>query len=163
MRTIRNAAVVLLFLVLACAPADRRPGMWLRGERVHDPVADWTFSDAFPQIAVETRTWYLLPHSVTTVCATHDGHLYVPSIYGNDAPFPEERFWNRNVARDPRVRVKVGERVYDRDAVLVTDPREREAVLRAFAVKYAFWRELTAKPETERGTIVLLRMDDPRS
>ena len=161
MSVTQTAALALVFAVLACQPAGRRPGQWLRGEQVHGPVADWSFADGFPEIAVETRTWYLMPHSVTTVCAAYDGHLYVPSVYGSNAKFPEARFWHRNVARDPRVRVKVGERVYDRRAVLVTDPGEEEGVLAALARKYAYWRELLAKPESERGTVVLLRMDDP--
>ena len=158
---LRLAALVLLACALACEPEGRRPGLWLRGESVHTAVDDWSFSDSFREIAVETRTWYLLPHSVTTACAANDGHLYVPSVYGSDAKFPEARFWHRNVARDPRVRVKVGDRVYDRNAVLVTDPEEQAAALAAFAAKYPFWRELLAKTESERGTIVLLRMDDP--
>jgi len=158
---LRLAAPLLLACALACEPEGRRPGLWLRGEPVHTAVDDWSFSDGFREIAVETRTWYLLPHSVTTACAASGGHLYVPSVYGSDAQYPDARFWNRNVARDPRVRVKIGDRVYDRNAVLVTDPDERTAALAAFARKYPFWTELLAKPEAERGTIVLLRMDDP--
>jgi hypothetical protein len=157
----RLAAAAMLAFGLACEPDGHRPGLWLRGEPVHTPIADWSFSTAFPEIAVETRTWYLLPHSVTTASAVSDGHLYVPSVYGSSAPYPEARFWNRNVARDPRVRVKVGDRVYDRRAVLVTDPAEREAALAAFSRRSAFWSDLLAKPDSERGTIVLLRMDDP--
>ena len=160
---VRSAALVLVLLagVLACEPEGRRPGFWLRGESVHASIDDWSFSDSVQQIAVETRTWYGLPHSVTTVCAATGSHLYVPSLYGSNAQFPEARFWHRNVARDPRVRVKVGDRVYDRRAVLVSDPAERETALAAFAKKYPFWSDLLAKPESERGTIVLLRMDDP--
>ena len=160
-RRVRLAAPVLLACALACEPEGRRPGLWLRGEPVHTAISDWSFSDGFREIAVETRTWYLLPHSVTTACAASGGRLYVPSVYGSDAQYPDARFWNRNVARDPRVRVKIGDRVYDRNAVLVTDPDERTAALAAFGRKYPFWTELLAKPEAERGTIVLLRMDDP--
>jgi hypothetical protein len=152
---------MLLAFGLACEPDGHRPGLWLRGEAIHTSIDDWSFSNSFREIAVETRTWYLLPHSVTTACAARDGHLYVPSVYGNNAKFPEARFWNRNIARDPRVRVKVGDRVYDRNAVLVTDPEEQAAAFAAFAEKYPFWRDLLARPESERGTIVLLRMDDP--
>ena len=155
------AAATLLAFGLACEPHGHRPGLWLRGEPIHTAIADWSFSDAFPEITVETRTWYLLPHSVTTASAVSEGHLYVPSVYGSSAKFPEARFWHRNIARDPRVRVKVGDRVYDRRAVLVNDPAEQEAALAAFARKSPFWRDLLAKPDSERGTIVLLRMDDP--
>ncbi len=60
-------ALVAAFLA-ACAPQDRRPGLWLAGEVVREPVTDWSFTDAVPEIFLETRTWYGIPHSVTVVC-----------------------------------------------------------------------------------------------
>jgi hypothetical protein len=38
--------------------------------------------------------------------------------------------------RDPHVRLKIGDRVYDRTLALVEDPAERDAVLLAKAKKY---------------------------
>ena len=56
---------------------------------------DWSFSDDAQEIFVETRTWYGVSHSVTVVCATHDGALYVPSLYREGGDFPDPKFWNR--------------------------------------------------------------------
>ena len=162
----RVAASLALLLactgLLACEPNDRRPGLWLSGEVVTDAVDDWSFSAAFAEIFVETRTWYGVPHSVTTVCAAAGPNLYVPSVYSEGGSFPEARFWNRNVARNPAVRIKIGDRLYARRAVLVTDPAERETALAAFASKYPFWREIAAKPAADRVAFALLRMAPAR-
>lgn len=146
---------------LACEPADRRPGLWLSGEVVTDVVEDWSFTVGFTEIFVETRTWYGIPHSVTTVCAAAGPNLYVPSVYYEGGSFPEARFWNRNVVRDPAVRLKIGDRIFARRAVLVTDPAERETALAAFASKYPFWKEIAGKPAAERVSFALLRMAPP--
>ena len=153
------AALAALLLLAACAPRDRTPGLWLPGELVSEPVSDWSFTDAVQEIFVETRTWYGIPHSVTTVCADDGADLFVPSVYYEGGGFPEARFWNRNVARDPRVRLGIDGRLYERKAVLVTDPAERARALAAFARKYPFWAEFAAKPEAERPNVAFLRMD----
>jgi len=156
---------VLLLLpavfLIGCEPSDRRPGLWLSGEVETGPVADWSFTEDQREIFVETRTWYGIPHSVTVVCAAYNGALYVPSLYYEGGVFPTGRFWHRNVARDPRVRLKIGNRIFERRAVLVEDPAERNGVLTAFARKMPFWKELADKPEPERPKIVFLRMDPP--
>jgi hypothetical protein len=153
------ALVALSALVVACSPSDRRPGTWLSGEVVQEPVEDWSFTDDAQEIFVETRTWYGIPHSVTTVCASDGASLYVPSVYFDGGEFPDARFWNRNVVRDPRVRLQIGERIFERRAVVVDDAAERDAALAAFARKYPFWQELAAKPEGERPQVYFFRMD----
>lgn len=149
---------VLVTGLAGCEPQDRRPGLGLSGEEVEGPVEDWSFSDEHPEIFVETRTWYGIPHSVTTVCAVHDGTLYVPSLF-REGSYPDGKYWTSNVARDPRVRLKIGDRLYERRAVLVMDPEERKKVLAAFARKYPFWRQLRATPEADRPELVFFRME----
>ncbi|NRA00494.1 MAG: nitroreductase family deazaflavin-dependent oxidoreductase [Myxococcales bacterium] len=161
-RSSGRIALTLACFILAfgaCAPKNHRPGLWLSGDVIEMPVSDWSFSAEYREIFVETRTWYGIPHSVTTVCASHEGKLYVPSVYSEGGAFPDARFWNRNVARDPHVRVQLGEEIYARRAVLVSEAVERAGVLEAFATKYPFWRDMLGKPEAERPTLVLLRMD----
>jgi hypothetical protein len=129
------AALVVLWGV-GLDPQERRPGLWLAGEVVTAPVTDWAFTDAHPTIYVQTRSWYGLPHSVTTTCTAHAGRLYLTSVYRPGLQFPRDRLWNANVARDPRVRLKIGGRLYDATLALVTDPAERTAALDAKAKKY---------------------------
>lgn len=156
---LRIGLASLLLLLAACDPQDRRPGLWLRGEAVTAPVSDWSFTDDVELIFVETRTWYGIPHSVTTVCVAHDGALYVPSVYLEGGEFPDARAWNRHVVRDPRVRVEIEDRIYERKAVLVEDDTEYDAVLAAFGRKSEFWKGLGELPAAERPRIVFFRME----
>jgi hypothetical protein len=115
----------------------RVPGLWLRGNLVSTPVPDWSFTDGYETIKVQTRDRFLLPHSIGTYCVSHNGMLYLTSVYQPGLPpYPHGRRWNENVARDSRVRIKIGDQLYDRTLVYVTDPDERAAVIRDKAKKY---------------------------
>lgn len=107
------------------------PGLWLSGSPVTTPVADWSFTDSIQTVKVQTNTWYLIPHSVTTWCIAYNGQLYLATSGA------ATREWPRNVARDPHVRLKIADKLYDRTLSVVTDPAEREAVLQVRAKKYA--------------------------
>jgi len=113
-------------------PVDRRPGLRLAGEVVEGPVEDWSFSDDHAEIFLETRPPWLLPHSVTIVATSLDGDLYV------HARNPEEKRWVGHVARDPRVRLKIGENVYERRLEVVEDTAWQERIHRDFAEKYGW-------------------------
>jgi hypothetical protein len=136
--TVVGTVVVCLLLLLAVLsitgldPRDRTPGLWLEGNLVQTPVTDWSFTDKYPTVKLQTRSPYLLPHSVTINCLAYNGQLYLSSVY----PAGTSRSWNDNVLRDPHVRLKIGDQVYDRTLSLVTDPAEREAVLQVRARKY---------------------------
>lgn len=168
-RMIRNsnglrAALAVLLVVFASGcmdPKDRRPGLGLRGEVVEDAIDDWSFSDAFQEVFLETATWYFVPHSVTTVCAGIGDRLYVPSIYYAGGQWPN-KYWNSNVASDPRIRLEMGDEIYELDAVVVDDPQEFQAALQALAAKYPFWQEMLSKPESERPDMAMVRLD-PRN
>ena len=127
---------LVVLSVVGLDPSDRRPGLWLRGELVSTPVTDWSFTDKYPNVFVQTRSWYGLPHSVTATITAHDGRLYLTSTYRPGTEFPRDRRWNQNVMRDPHVRLKIGDRVFDRTVSLVTDPAEKDAVLATKAKKY---------------------------
>jgi hypothetical protein len=129
------AALVVLSIV-GLDPLERRPGLWLRGRMVNPPITDWAFTDKYPTIAVETRAWYGLPHAVTTTITAHNNQLYLTSVYRPGMKFPDDRLWNRNIMRDPRVRLKIGDQVFDGTVALVTDPAEKDAVLETKAKKY---------------------------
>ena len=129
------AALVILRIV-GLEPHERRSGLWLKGEPVTTPVTDWSFTDKYQTIFVQTRSWHGLPHSVTTGCTAYNGHLYLTSVYRPGAQFPRDRLWNRNIMRDPHVRLKIGPQLFDETLALVTDPAEKDAVLEAKAKKY---------------------------
>ena len=130
-------AVAVALAGMACiGPSDRRPGLWLDGERQEQLPSDWSFSDEHREIAIEVRTPYLLPHSVTIWCAAAAGRLFVA------ARSPETKRWPGWVDRHPEVRLRIGERVYDARLVPLEDPDEIALVRQAYAVKY----ELPATP-----------------
>ena len=139
MRVLKVLGVFIVCLVLALLvlrvigldPHERRPGLWLKGNVVTSPVTDWSSTDRYQTVKVQTRSSYLLPHSVTTFCIAYNGQLYLATTR------PETRQWSRNVARDPHVRLKIGDQLFDRTLSVVTDPAEREAVLQARAKKYS--------------------------
>jgi hypothetical protein len=131
------ALLIVTLRITGFEPRDRTPGLWLTGDLVTTPVPDWSFTDAYPNIRVQTRTWYLLPHSVTTFCVACNGQLYLTSFYYQPGvQYPHGRSWNENVARDPHVRLKIGDKLYDRTLSYVTDPAEKASFLQALAKKY---------------------------
>ena len=95
------------------------------------------------------------------MCAGLGEKLYVPSIYYGGGEWPD-KYWNSNVSSDPRVRLEMGGKIYEREAVVVEDPVEFQTALQALAAKYPFWQEMLAKPESERPDMSVVRMD-PRS
>jgi|SRR5579862_254577 len=137
------AGAILVFLLLALVvlritglnpigdtPGPRNyPGLWLSGQLVTTPVTDWSFATKYRTDKVQTRTWYLIPHSVTTGFIVHNGQLYLTSMFRAGMPFPQGKMWVSDVMRDPHVRLKFGDKLYDCILSPVTDPSERAAVL----------------------------------
>jgi hypothetical protein len=109
--------------------AGNYPGLWLSGTVVTTPVTDWSFVSQYKTDKLQTRTWYMIPHSVTTAFILHNGQLYITSMFGAGVPFPQGKSWVKNVMRDPHVRLKFGNNLYDCTLSHVTDPDERAAVL----------------------------------
>lgn len=142
-------------------------GFWLSGDPVTTPISDWSFTDAIPTVQIETRTWYLLPHFVRTDIARNDAHLYLFSEYFAPRPgqpdhrdeFPSARFWNRMVVRDPRIRVKIGNQVFEMRAYPLTDPSEVAVAREAFLNKYADVRKEQESPESRRSKLYFFRLE----
>ena len=159
---LKVVGVILIGLVLLLAvvritglePTTRRPGLWLKGELITAPVTDWSFTDQIQNIQIQTNSSYMLPHSVTIDCASYKGKLYLFSSYAAGLTYPHGRRWNEDVARDPHVRIKIGDKLYDRTLVLATDPAEQAAVHEATFKKYP---DLKLPPG---GMIVLFRVLD---
>jgi hypothetical protein len=125
-----SAALLLVFLLTSCEPQDERPGLWLSGDLGEAAVSDWSFTDEFSEIFVETRTWYGVRHSTTIWCVDLDDDLYIGS-YDDDV-----KYWERNVARNPEARLRIEGRIHD---VTVTPVSDRELSARLderYAAKY---------------------------
>ena len=130
----------VLVLAIGCLePNEERPGFRLSGTLVGQPVEDWNFLTERYQLFLETRTWYGIRHSVTTACLVHDKEFYVPS------PDPDSKRWIKNVADDPRVRVKVDDAVYALRAVRVEDEALRNKLLEKLIAKYEVYAGIHSK------------------
>ena len=130
---------VITLRIFGYAPQDQSPGLWLSGELVNQTMSDWSFSDQVDEIFVQTRTPYLIPHSVTTYCVTYNEQFYLFSAYYGGGNFPDARRWNQNVVRDPRVRLKIGDQLFDQTLIYVENESIRRPVHQAFADKYPQW------------------------
>ena len=104
---------------------------------------DWSFTDAHPLVAIETRD-PLARYSVTILCVAAEGRLYVMARHA-----PRKR-WVRNVERDPRVRLRIGEALYEARLERVDDDpasaADSAAVARAFLRKYVGLDAPAARP-----------------
>lgn len=110
------AVSLLALFVAGCGgPFLIFPGGELSGEVVRESVADWSFArDSV--IALETRPDD--PYSVELNSIVKQGGLYLDPAEG--------RTWLEYIRADPRVRVRVGERIYPLVAVLADRPGELE-------------------------------------
>jgi F420H(2)-dependent quinone reductase len=132
------ACVIVALVVLSIIgldPKQRRPGLWLKGDVQNFP-ADWTFADKYQTIMVETHPWYLIPHSVNIFFISSQGNLYLHADYDPGGTFPSAKSWTASVARNPVVRLKLGNRVFDAKAYLVTDKAEADALFEVQRKKY---------------------------
>ena len=119
--------VATLSLAIACEPMSMLPGGTLSGE-VQPPPDEWSVADDAEVIQLETRP--ADPYSINIWGAGLGPDLYVAT--GVDGTT-----WTEFIARDPRVRVRIGEAIYELAAVRVDDSRERSQVAAAYVAKYA--------------------------
>lgn len=131
MRILLGSAVALALSLTGCLdPGKDVPGLRLAGDVVETLPSDWSFTNEYGEIAVEVVTPYLLPHSVRIWCAEMNGALYVRTRR------PEQRRWPGWVERDPRVRLRIGERIYEVRLTRLGEPHHIARVQRAYALKY---------------------------
>jgi len=141
------AVPLLCVMAIACGgPLGPLPGGRLAGTEATQPVDDWSFAHEVLLVQLETRP--AAPYSVTLGCIDHAGAIYV------GADEPSDR-WVKHVVDDPRVRLRVGDTIYPRIAVKVTDPSEWLLVGRALFQKY----DLEYPADHEPGW--LFRLDPP--
>ena len=124
------AAVAVVLYLTRSNPLGPISGRELSGELVSTPVRDWSFTDEHMLIAVETRP--AAPHSVTTVCFTRDGVLYVPAQGGS------AKSWTHYAVSNPSARILVGDEIYPVRLSRVQDEGEIPAMLAAAMEKYDF-------------------------
>jgi hypothetical protein len=123
-----------LVLALALAGCELGPfgGTALRGERVAEPVRDWSFAEPRYFVEIQTHAGSLLP-SARTWFVVHEGTLwlYTMSTGGLEPPW-----LGRLRDEDPGVTIGVDGRLHEGVARLVTEPAELEPLLPRVLAKY---------------------------
>lgn len=137
----RPAPFVLVFSALLLAtssgcggeggPTGLLPGGRLVGEPAATP-ADWGFAGDAGTMQLETNP--AEPYSVNLAYTVLGGRFYV------NAGGTETR-WAAHIAADPRVRLRLDERLYDLRARRVTDAAELEAFAEAWTSQSFFRRD----------------------
>ena len=132
------------FFALACEPIVMIPGGRLSGTVTPAPE-DWSFTDEVETLQLETRPED--PYSVNVWGTAVGAHMYV-------AGAEVESGWVKNVLENPLVRLRVGEALYELQAIRTEAPEELEAFLVAAKNKYDF------EPEPEqREQATLFRLE----
>lgn len=123
----RSIVVLCAAICLAaCKPILTFPGGALDG--IVTPVpADWSFTDAIKTVQLETRP--ADPYSVNIWVIALDGQLYVHAG-ANRAR------WVEHIEADPRVRIAVGDALYELTATRVTEQAEFDRFSDAYDAKY---------------------------
>ncbi len=128
MRTHGFALAVAVGLLLGCDPLVMVPGGALSGT-VKPIPEDWSFSDAIETVQLETRPSD--PYSVN-VWGVGIGEIFY--VAAGDA----ESRWALNIAEDPRVRLRLGDDVYELRATRTQASAELDVFLAALKEKYDF-------------------------
>lgn len=139
-------AVALPLLYGCSEPFTVFAGGELSGE-VATPPDDWSTLAAEETFQLETRP--RRPYSVN-IWAVGIG----PDVYIGTGP--DGTRWSRHIGRDPRVRLRVGDRLYSLVAHPVTEPDERRQVAVAYAEKYGM-----DPRENWVGEALVWRLDRP--
>ena len=149
----RALGLCVLLALAGCGPLGPLSGGKLGGSPHTRPVADWAFVAEQETCQLETNP--ADPYSVNTWCVGIGARLYVPTSMIRGPKLPSERDWVKNVANDPAVRIRIGDAVYERVAVRVTDVAEYDAARAALEQKY----ELDPAERDPEREIWIFRLD----
>ena len=140
------ARLAILLLAAACGPV---PGGALSGDVAAAPD-DWSkvLEDGRAFCEIESRP--ADPHSIQLECFLDAGELFVQSHRWALASWWPVESWAAIWIDQPNVRVRIGEQIFELDAVRVVDPDRREPILRS--------RGYDPVPDG----IALFRFDPPR-
>ena len=103
-------------------PNEQQPGTRLSGDLAENQNPDWSFMKGRTKAYIETRSLYLIPHSITVSSWSQNGQLYV------GCRACDTKYWPTNVVRDPNIRIKIDDKIYQRRAVRLSD-EERDEII----------------------------------
>jgi hypothetical protein len=141
--------VFAILLAVGCGPLVMVPGGELSGA-VKSAPSDWSFTDSVETVQLETRPDD--PYSVNVWGVAAGDAFYVASGRGESAA------WAKHIAADPRVRLRVGDDLYELVAVRTADEAEMNAFIEAARKKYDGFEP----DEQQRKEAILFRLEPRR-
>lgn len=125
-----SAAAVWFF---AC-PCERMPGAYLAGERVDEPVADWTFANQVELCQIQTRSG-IIPHAINLNCmADNSGDLFLSCSQC------EGKRWSTAALENPQGYIRLNGQVYPISLRRLRDSQELDNAWQSRARKLAALR-----------------------
>ncbi len=129
------------------------PGGPFRSGQPAEGEPDWSFARDVEEIELQLAD---PPRSRTVWVVVHQGLPYVSCSF-LDVPLWKK--WPYEVLEDGRVVLRIEGRLYERQAVKVTDPEEYQAVRALVAEKYG----LGAEQRTDPDTVWVFRLEPRRA
>jgi hypothetical protein len=120
-------------------------GPFRTGELVTGPEPDWSFVRDLPEVEFQL----LDPaRSRTTWILYHDGKAYIPSGYMTTWWGRIWKQWPHEAEKDPRVLLRIGDTIYERELVRVRDGPVVAPLLRELSRKYVDGAEISPEAVT---------------
>ncbi|MCX5740839.1 MAG: hypothetical protein NTZ61_20530 [Proteobacteria bacterium] len=104
-------------------------GALVSGERVSEPVADWSFAKDVPEIALQLASQ---SQSRTTWILVSDGKAYIPA----STEYPPGKTWHRLALEDGRATLRIDGKLYPVTLAKVEDPLSVATVRDVASRKY---------------------------
>ena len=129
---ILGIAVLLVCIVfgarLADGPLGPVPGGPMSGQLVAEPVTDWGFIVERDTVELEVNPD--APRAITTWVVGYGGQPFIPSGFG------ARKTWTAQLVADGRAVLRVDGKLYERQAVRVTDEALLEELRAVLTAKY---------------------------
>ena len=127
--------LIMLSLQACDGPLGPFPGGKLSGAEHTGVVESWSFASEIEVAQLESRPDD--PHSINVWIGIVDDQLYIPSSLIFGAENPQDREWVQYVLADPRIRLRIEDRIYALDLERVMDTDTINKAKNVLLSKYA--------------------------
>ncbi len=125
-------------------PCERTPGIYLSGERVEQPVTDWSFANQVELCQIQTRSG-IISHAINLNCmAGSNGELFLSCAQCDG------KRWSTAALLNPEGYVRLDGLVYPVNFAKLEDESELENAWHSRALKLATLRGTTTGEIAER-------------